>query len=95
MFYKLNTMTHEELQQRRREIGDSLFKMRTRRKLSAREIAEATGLTQPTVYKVEKGRSVALDSVLIYANFFDSTIIMQRCVCENIERHGYKINGII
>ena len=75
-------MTHEELQQRRKEIGDSLFKMRTRRKLSARQIAEATGLTQPTVYKIEKGRSVALDSILIYAFYFGGRIMVERATIE-------------
>lgn len=59
-------MTNKELVECRMIIATGLRKRRYDLKLSAREIAEKSGLTMTTIYKIEQGRPCALDTLIIY-----------------------------
>lgn len=59
----------------RKQIGEKIAEMRKGSNLSQRDLAERSGLTQNTIYKVENGKfSVGIDTLQRIADVFGKRI---------------------
>ena len=59
----------------RKQIGEKIADMRKGSNLSQRDLAERSGLTQNTIYKVENGKfSVGIDTLQRIADVFGKRI---------------------